>query len=159
MSAVSGNVKGRLLQTYCGSWYGCQTWDLTSKSAHQMNIEWNKAVRRTLHVPYTTHTKLLPLLVLGKSFTGQHKSRISKFIQSFLGSSNTSVVLIGETARHRCSGALGRNYTRCRENDGIETSDTDLLARSHSIRDLLDVRDGVMDLPGFDIDEVLLTIN
>ena len=61
MSEVSGNVAGQLLQTYCCSWYGCQTWDLASKSARQMNTEWNKAVRRTLRVPYTTPTNFFCL--------------------------------------------------------------------------------------------------
>ena len=36
MSAVSGLVKGRLLQTFCCSWYGCQTWDLrTHEKIHR----------------------------------------------------------------------------------------------------------------------------
>ena len=30
LSVVSANVKGQLLQTYCCSLYGCQTWDLVS---------------------------------------------------------------------------------------------------------------------------------
>ena len=159
MSQVSGNVKGQLMQTYCCSWYGCQTWDLASKSACQMNTEWNKAVRRTLRVPYTTHTNLLPLLVKGKPFMTQHFSRVSKFVQSFVHSNNTSVVFIGALARYSSSGALGRNYTRCQNSACLEIPDTDLLARSHCIRELLDVRDGVIDIPGLDIDEVLTTIN
>ena len=47
---VSANFKGQLLQTYCCSWYGCQTWDLVIKSAQTMAVEWNKAVRRTLGI-------------------------------------------------------------------------------------------------------------
>ena len=35
---------------------------------------------------------------------------------------------------------------------------TGVLARTHCIRELLDVRDGVIDIPGLDIDEVLTTI-
>ena len=159
MSEVSGNVKGQLLQTYCCSWYGCQTWDLASKSACQMNTEWNKAVRRTLRVPYTTHTNLLPLLVKGKPFMTQHFSRVSKFVQYFVRSNNTSVVFIGALARNSSSGALGRNYTRCQNSACLEIPDTDLLARSHCIRELLDMGDGVIDIPGLDIDEVLTTIN
>ena len=159
MSEVSDNVKGQLLQTYCCSWYGCQTWDLASKSACQMNTEWNKAVRRTLRVLYTTHTNLLPLLVKGKPFMTQHFSRVSKFVQSFVRSNNTSVVFIGALARYSSSGALGRNYTRCQNSACLEIPDTDLVARSHCIRELLDVRDGVIDIPGLDIDEVFTTIN
>ena len=123
------------------------------------STEWNKAVRRTLRVPYTTHTNLLPLLVKGKPFMTQHFSRVSKFVQSFVHSNNTSVVFIGALARYSSSGALGRNYTRCQNSARLEIPDADLLARSHCIRELLDVRDGVIDIPGLDIDEVLTTIN
>ena len=77
----------------------------------------------------------------------------------FVHSNNTSVVFIGALARYSSSGALGRNYTRCQNSACLEIPDTDLLARSHCIRELLDVRDGVIDIPGLDIDEVLTTIN
>ena len=121
--------------------------------------EWNKAVRRTLRVPYTTHTNLLPLLVKGKPFMSQHFSRVSKFVQSFVRSNNTTVVFIGALARYSSSGALCGNYTRCQNSACLEIPDTDFLARSHCIQELLDVRDGVIDIPGLDIDEVLTTIN
>ena len=91
MSALSCKVYGQLLQAYWCSWYGYQTWDIASKSARQMYIEWNKAVRRTLHVPYMTHTNRWPFLVKGKPFMTQHFPRVSKFVQSFVGSNNTSV--------------------------------------------------------------------
>ena len=88
LSVVSANVKGQLQQTYCCSWYGCQTWDLVSKSAQTMAVEWNKAVRRTLGIPYTTHTALLPGITGSKPFKDQHASRVFKFISSFLSSNN-----------------------------------------------------------------------
>ena len=160
MSEVSGNVKGQLLQTYCCSWYGCQTWDLASKHAEcQMNTEWNKAVRRTLRVPYTPYTNLLPLLVKGKPFMTQHFFRVSKFVQSFVRSNNTCVVCIRALARYISSGALNRNYISCQNSACLEIPDTDLLAGSHCIQELLDVRDGVIGIPGLYIDEVLTTIN
>ena len=46
----------------------------------QLNVEWNKAVRRTLNLPYKTHRRLLPLIVNGKSFKSQHCSRLHKYI-------------------------------------------------------------------------------
>ena len=69
------------------------------------------------------------------------------------------LVFIGALARYSSSGALGRNYTRCQNSACLEIPNTDLLARSHCIWELLDVRDGVIDIPGLDIDEVLTTIN
>ena len=52
-ASIQSRVRGKLLQTYCCSWYGCQTWDAAGKFAIQVNTEWNKAVRRTLRIPYS----------------------------------------------------------------------------------------------------------
>ena len=103
-----------------------------------------------LRVPYMTHKNLLPLLVKGKPFMTLHFSRVSKFVQTFVRSNNTSVVFYRST---------GRNETRCQNSACLEIDDTDLLTKSHCIRELLDVRDGVIDIPSLDIDEVLTTIN
>ena len=89
----------------------------------------------------------------------QHFSRVSKFVQSFVGSTNTAVVFIGKLARYISASALGRNYTRCQKSACLEILGTGLLTRFHCIRELLDVRDGVIDIPGLYIDEVLTTIN
>ena len=152
---VQSSLRGRLLQTYCCSWYGCQTWDLAGRPVEAMNIEWNKAVRRTLLLPYKTRTCLLPHLVIGKNFADQHKSRISKFLVSFNESENSHVFYIGERAKSFAHGALGRNYTRCRGHVEAEPASTGLRARAQAILELLDVRDGVLTLPGLRHDDVV----
>ena len=48
---VPSNIKVRLFQSYCTAWYGCQSWDLGSPSANNMNVAWRKAVRRLLKLP------------------------------------------------------------------------------------------------------------
>ena len=85
---VSSLVKGNLLQTYCCSWYESQTWDMNSKHVCQLNVQWNKAVRRTLKIPYTTHTRLLPHIVNSFSFKDQHARRVKKFLYTFTSSEN-----------------------------------------------------------------------
>ena len=40
-----------------------------------MNIEWKKAVRRTLNLPKTTISKFIPLLAGNRSFQEQHERR------------------------------------------------------------------------------------
>ena len=97
-NGVSSNVRGKLLQAYCCTWDGCQPWDLNAKAAHQMSIEWNKAVRRTLHIPYDMHTRLLPLILGGGNFKDQHRSRVSKFLCSFNISNNEHIRYIGQRA-------------------------------------------------------------
>ena len=41
-----------------------------------LNVQWNKAVRRTLTIPCTTHTRLLPHTVNPLSFKDQHARRV-----------------------------------------------------------------------------------
>ena len=45
---------------YCFVWV--QTWLLNTTPVKGMNIEWKKAVRRTLNLPRTTRSKLIPIL-------------------------------------------------------------------------------------------------
>ena len=151
---VHSTLRGTLLQTHCCSWYGCQTWDLAGRSVEGMDTEWNKAVRRTLHLPYKTHRCLLPLLVNGKSFAVQHRSRVTKFLVSFTGSVNSHVSYIGERAKLYSHGPLGRNFTRCQRNERIDAITADLQARAQTIRELIDIRSGIFVLPGASYDEI-----
>ena len=151
------NIKGVLLQPYCCSWYGCQTWDLDSKHVRQINIEWNKAVRRTLNIPRTTHRKLLPLLVQSRSFVDQHRARVSKFIQSFVNSQNCHILLIGKKASLCTNRTMGRNMVNCVVPSGQTEHSSKAIATC--IRELLDVRDNISELPGFSHKDVTSLIN
>ena len=120
-----------------------------------MNVEWNKAVRRTLCILYNTHRNLLPYLVDGKPFAVQHRSRVTNFLASFTDSANSRVRYIGERAKIYSHGALGRNFTRCGGHVELENSSTDLRARASAIRELLDIRDGISSLLGLTHIEVI----
>jgi len=111
-SKVSSLVRGSLLQTYCCSWYGSQSWEIVSKNTHRLNVQWNKAVRRTLKIPYTTHTRLLPHIIKSLSFKDQHARRVNKFLATFMSSENSHVNYIGKRAAVNTIGALGRNRVR-----------------------------------------------
>ena len=95
------------------------------------------------------------MIVNGKTYTDQHFSRVVKFTEAFLTSHNQHVLLIANRARYNTFGALGRNMTRCESAGGlVPPSDAALVARAQSIRELIDVRDGLSDLEGFSHDEV-----
>ena len=112
-SAVPSNVRANLLQTYCCAWYGAQIWDLDSRSAQEINVEWRKAVRRSLCIPHTTHSNLLPLIIKSQPFAVQHLARVSKFLLGVLQTKNMHIELIGMKAQHCCNGSMGRNFVRC----------------------------------------------
>ena len=52
-STVKCDVKWNLLQTYCTAWYGWQAWQLGITLTDKMNVEWRKAVCRTVGLPGT----------------------------------------------------------------------------------------------------------
>ena len=118
-STLASTLRGKLLQTYCCSWYGCQTWDIVGNDVSCMQTEWNKAVRRSLGLPYATHRNLLSSVVQSASFRVQHSRRVKKFIESFINSSNVHVSFIGSLAKMYCRGALGRNFIRLFNNENL----------------------------------------
>ena len=52
-----------------------------------------------------------------------------------------------------------RNSVRCRHHVGVAEPSAEQLARSQAIRELLDVRDGVCELPGLTRDEIVCVVN
>ena len=161
---VHSIFRGKLLQTYCCAWYGCQTWDLVSKPVRHMNVQWNKAVRRTIGVPYDTRTRLLPLLVKGRNFRDQHRTRVMKFLTSFMTSDNNHVLYIGLRARTHTHGPLGRNWVRVKcslpgclvPNSTLYECDT---IKCHTIRELLEIRDGIKVIDEFVQTDIALMIS
>ena len=149
---VSSLVKDNLLLTYCCYWYGCQTWDKNSKYACWLNIQWNKAFRSTLKIPYTSHTRLLPHIVNSFSFKDQHARRVKNFLDTFTSSENMHVLFSDECAPRNTIGALGHNRARIEISYNCSKSNyaqiisptecvsefTDLLGNTRQIHELID---------------------
>ena len=160
-SSVSSLQCGYLFQNYCCSWYGCQSWDLYGPDIDRMQIEWNKAVRRVLRIPYQTHTNLLPLLIKADTFLVQFRKRIAKFVNSFLVSENSYVSFIGELAKYNSYGVLGRNLTRVVFNNNIPVASDisiETLTCAKAIQELLDVRDRIKEMPELNYTEIDIMI-
>ena len=167
-------VKSNIMQSYCCSWFGCQTWDINCKYAKKMNTSWNKAVRRILGIPYRTLTALLPYLIENHNFRKQHTSRYIKFYNSLLMSDNDSVKYIAECAYVNVTSVLGINRVHCQSSYGtivrpiVANSNYSPLLRKHGIvheslecdhraaqiTQLIGVKEGTLLLPGFDYEEV-----
>ena len=91
------------------------TWALNTPQTDKLNTEWNKAVRRTLGLPRTTRTKLLPLLARQNNFHWQHwqhASRWFKMFQTMLSSTNRHVKYLA----HRCLRKVTGNMDKMLEN-------------------------------------------
>ena len=53
---------------------------INSKNESQVNVQWNKAVRRIPMILYTTHVRLLPQILNSLSFKDQDARRVKKFL-------------------------------------------------------------------------------
>ena len=158
--SVSAEVKASLLQTYCTSWYGCQTWQLGTPIASAMDVQWRKAVRRTMGLPVRTRSVLLPGLAGNPTFSHQHQKRVTRLLDVMAASQNEAVQYIFAKASQNSSGPLGKNriYARnlCSADSarGGHEADNEIHARSAQIRELLRVRDGLDRQHVLDFDEV-----
>ena len=166
---VQSNIKSRLLQTYCTSWYGCQLWELGSSGSCRMNTQWNKSIRRTLKLPYTTHCMLLPLVAGNGNFHSQQEIRVNNLYHTMYNSENSVVSQIAARACTNSCGTLGRNRIFLRNKYGMPRQGRFQLLHNEVARDdfccaqqileLLCVRDGSSHVVGLDMQEIISMIN
>ena len=153
---VPDQIRIRLLQTYCTAWYGCQTWLLNTNHVKGMNIEWKKAVRRTLNLPRMTRSKLIPLLAGNSSFQEQHERRCGALYASMMQSDNMLVHYMARRARYNVLGTLGMNRVILRHKFGVPRENgvfnyqymvcEEDRHRANMIGELVQVRDGQLHL-------------
>ena len=144
-NTVDSFTKVRLLQTYCTAWYGCQSWQLCSPHIDKLNVEWRKAVRRTLGFPARARSLLLPALAGSKSFHGQHNLRVTNFIETLKQSENESVDYIITRAHTNTTGPMGKNivYLKVYSSGDRDPSVSLASSRIIHIRELIRTRDGL----------------
>ena len=154
-SLAPSRVKAFLLQTYCSAWYGSQTWPLHTAAVKRFNTQWNKAVRKTMNIPYRTRTKLLPYLADNENFQRQIEKRFLRMFQGMLNSKNSKISYIAHKSTTNSYGVLGQNrifLMRKYDLYSLETvtnlppacleTDEILLSRVSQIKELLSARDG-----------------
>ena len=59
---VGSPVLSRLFQSYCLSLYGSSIWSLSSSSLHNLEIAFNKILRRIWRLPNRSHTGIVHLV-------------------------------------------------------------------------------------------------
>ena len=153
---VDSFTKVRLLQIYCTSWYGCQSWLLRSPYINQLNIEWRKAVRRTLGLSTRTRSVLLPVLAGSRTFCEQHHSRVNRFIESLKNSENVSVQYVINRAHTNTVGPLGKDilYLKTHSTADRDRSVPFESSRIDQIRELIRARDGLDQLSVLNREEI-----
>ena len=153
---VDSFTKTKLLQTYCTSWYGCQSWQLGTPDANILDVEWRKAVRRTLGLPARTRSILLPGLAGNKPFCQQHHSRVVNFVNTLIKCKNESVNYIVMRAQRSTVGPLGKNIALLKTCPPVDQGDPTgpLDSRIAQIRELIRLRDGSDRLDVLNMEEI-----
>ena len=76
----------------------------------QVQIEWNKADRRTLRLPRATRSRLLPLIAGSAGFKLQHEKRYANLYATMRNSSpNSYVEYLAKRSEQNAVGVMGVN--------------------------------------------------
>ena len=142
----------------CHSFYGCQTWDLTSPRVENFNVTWRKATRRIWGLPSQTRSAILPFLLRGLTFIDIICRRTVKLKAAmdlsknerlkYLSGLETSLIprnIVFISEKYENLSAIGQ---QC----GYE--DNEFFGRAMMLDELVACRDGLADLQGFSHEEI-----
>ena len=104
----------KLFNSYCCSFYGSQVWNINSPGFNRCCVQWNKAVRRILKLPYRTHTWLLGPLLNQQHVKIQFQIKILRFVYKMLNNTNNVISCISRLANYSSNTPLGRNMSYLR---------------------------------------------
>jgi hypothetical protein len=163
---LSTATKWKLFTAYCTSYYGSQMWNLSCKYLSRLYVQWNKVVRRLMHLPAQTHTWMLGPLHDSLHIRIQLEIRTLTFIWKCLSHTNPLVNSVFNNAKFDARGPVGANIAHFRASYGIRTNSelSDCIAQikqSNALtneqyalisvaKDLLGCRDGLMYIQPFE---------
>ena len=87
---IGGDLRVKIVQSYCSSFYGSQIWDLSIKFIDRLSISWRKSIRKALNIPVRTHSVYLPLICECLPLNVQLELRVMKFFMNDLNSMNNT---------------------------------------------------------------------
>ena len=105
---LNSAVATRPFQNYCCSFYGSQTWNLSSSSFEFIFTAWNKAARKIFPLPYNTHRCLPPFIVQSSHMRNQLVERFRTFFATCMSSENLLINLLALNA-HFCNPPMSMN--------------------------------------------------
>ena len=145
----------KLFKIYCSSVYGSQILKINSLYFKNVCICWNKAVRRIVNVPYTTHTWMLGPILNQTHISTQLIKRYIRFLFGLASSHNIIVYTCYKNAVGNAITPMGSNIAYFRDKYGIEVNSlsknitnlvsepklsTEQLIVIQHLRDLLDIK-------------------
>ena len=135
-----------------------------------MNVEWRKAVHRTIGLPRQTRSVLLPGLAGNENFLSQQERRFARLFNSMSASNNPAICFLALRAALSAVGVLGRNrvylankYQCSRLSKGLlvppwHGAISDEAPRVEQIRDLVRARDGLVPIDILEPEDIALVL-
>ena len=122
-STVQCNLLNKLFDSYCTSFYGCQTWSLKDSNLRKLTTAYNIALPKIWQLPWTAHTNIV-LSVAGKrSLFEVLEKRFYNLYRSMLDSDNPSVNFIVRYAQQDRTSLIGGNIDIICKNRNIVMND------------------------------------
>jgi hypothetical protein len=165
LMAEFGNVPSKLLcklfESYCLSLYGVVLCNFSSPSFERLCIAWRKCVRRILRIPRHSHNKLIPLLSELTPVEVLVKRRIIKFVTSMLLNDNILIKTVAQRCLYQSYSVMGDNISHLLSDGTVNSSSIYVSGNNkllyfkdeyaeceqaviNSIKEMLDMRDGIM---------------
>ena len=88
---ISGDIKLKLFNSYCTSFYGAQLLDVSKNTINKLEISWRKAIRKAFHLPCRCHNRLIPLISCTLPLDIMLMKRIVKFYRCLFNHNNKSL--------------------------------------------------------------------
>ena len=162
-------TKLTLNQIYNFSYTGCQLWDLFSREAVSLENSFNVSVRRMLGLPNNTHRYLIQPLAGDVHIKQVFAKRFLRFCDSLANSGKAVVRETYEKIRLNVRSVTGSNLAEIAQLVGKQTSqlhpsdaskivyevlDANETYRVDFIKEIIDVKDGTLEVDGFTGDEI-----
>ena len=129
------SAKNKLFHLYCSAMYGSQLWDTTNPTVEKVYVQWRKAHRQVLELPYRTHCDLLPLLSDNMPLECILDCRYITFYKSIAKSHNKIVSYTAKSKLFDNTSTLGRKITYLLHKYNIEVDDM-LSLTKHQAKEL-----------------------
>jgi len=81
-------VKLKLVRSYCSDFYGSVLWEMSHNTIESICVAWRKGLRRTLSLPYCTHSPLVAAICDFLPLRDELVCRCASFISKCLLSDN-----------------------------------------------------------------------
>ena len=87
---TTGDLRVKIVLSYCSSFYGSQLWDLSNKCIDRLSISWRKSIRKALNIPVRTNSVYVTIICECLPLNVQLELRVMKLFVNGLNSTNNT---------------------------------------------------------------------